>query len=137
MAENREANLRSLKSEIFDMLGAFFGAPYRDWWLSYIQNSDFTMAFHNHWLVRKSAATAFGLGLVSSLHCVGMCGPLALALPLSGFSAPARYLRPARADVQSRVRNMPRWCCSIVPRALRCSSVVYGFQCRLLRIGKM
>jgi sulfite exporter TauE/SafE len=36
--------------------------------------------------------TAFGLGLVSSLHCVGMCGPLALALPLSGFSARARYL---------------------------------------------
>lgn len=26
--------------------------------------------------------TAFGLGLVGSLHCVGMCGPLALALPV-------------------------------------------------------
>ena len=31
---------------------------------------------------------AFGLGLVGSLHCAGMCGPLALALPNSGVSAP-------------------------------------------------
>jgi uncharacterized protein len=28
--------------------------------------------------------TAFLLGLVGSLHCAGMCGPLALALPTSG-----------------------------------------------------
>jgi len=28
--------------------------------------------------------TAFILGLFGSLHCVGMCGPLALALPVSG-----------------------------------------------------
>src|SRR6478609_189198 len=35
--------------------------------------------------------TALALGLVSSLHCVGMCGPLALALPLSGLAAPAKY----------------------------------------------
>jgi len=28
--------------------------------------------------------TAFVLGLVGSLHCAGMCGPLALALPPSG-----------------------------------------------------
>lgn len=33
------------------------------------------------------AALAGGLlGLVSSLHCVGMCGPLALALPVQQFS---------------------------------------------------
>ena len=35
--------------------------------------------------------TALALGLVSSLHCVGMCGPLALAMPLSGLAAPAKY----------------------------------------------
>jgi sulfite exporter TauE/SafE len=29
-------------------------------------------------------ATAFVLGLVGSLHCAGMCGPLALALPQAG-----------------------------------------------------
>src|SRR3954454_25206429 len=28
--------------------------------------------------------TAFILGLVGSLHCAGMCGPLALALPNTG-----------------------------------------------------
>ena len=31
--------------------------------------------------------TAFILGLVGSLHCAGMCGPLALALPHPGGSA--------------------------------------------------
>lgn len=31
--------------------------------------------------------TAFLLGLVGSLHCAGMCGPLALALPQAGRSA--------------------------------------------------
>ena len=32
--------------------------------------------------------TAFILGLVGSLHCAGMCGPLALALPPAGDTAP-------------------------------------------------
>ena len=32
--------------------------------------------------------TALLLGLVGSLHCAGMCGPLALALPLAGSSGP-------------------------------------------------
>lgn len=31
--------------------------------------------------------TAFLLGLAGSLHCAGMCGPLALALPAAGNSA--------------------------------------------------
>jgi len=30
--------------------------------------------------------TAFILGLVGSLHCAGMCGPLALAVPVTGSS---------------------------------------------------
>lgn len=34
--------------------------------------------------------TAFILGLVGSLHCAGMCGPLALALPQAG-AAPAQF----------------------------------------------
>jgi len=34
--------------------------------------------------------TAFVLGLVGSLHCAGMCGPLALALPGAAMS-PARF----------------------------------------------
>ena len=36
--------------------------------------------------------TAFLLGLVGSLHCAGMCGPLALALPATGNSTPAYLL---------------------------------------------
>jgi hypothetical protein len=33
-----------------------------------------------------------GLGFVSSFHCVGMCGPIALALPVHHFSGPKRLL---------------------------------------------
>jgi hypothetical protein len=36
--------------------------------------------------------TAFLLGLVGSLHCAGMCGPLALALPAAGSTAPGYVL---------------------------------------------
>jgi uncharacterized protein len=36
--------------------------------------------------------TAFLLGLVGSLHCAGMCGPLALALPQAGNTTPAYVL---------------------------------------------
>ncbi len=36
--------------------------------------------------------TAFLLGLVGSLHCAGMCGPLALALPPTGTTTPAYVL---------------------------------------------
>lgn len=36
--------------------------------------------------------TAFFLGLVGSLHCAGMCGPLALALPAAGNAMPAYVL---------------------------------------------
>ncbi|HVM47655.1 MAG TPA: sulfite exporter TauE/SafE family protein [Candidatus Acidoferrum sp.] len=36
--------------------------------------------------------TAFVLGLVGSLHCAGMCGPLALALPAAGASTPGYVL---------------------------------------------
>ena len=32
------------------------------------------------------AATAFLLGLLGAFHCVGMCGPIALALPLGGYN---------------------------------------------------
>ena len=35
--------------------------------------------------------TAFILGLVGSLHCAGMCGPLALALPAGGQGAAAFF----------------------------------------------
>ena len=34
--------------------------------------------------------TAFILGLLSSFHCVGMCGPLAMSLPINNFSIPKK-----------------------------------------------
>ncbi|MBI3850262.1 MAG: sulfite exporter TauE/SafE family protein [Verrucomicrobia bacterium] len=36
--------------------------------------------------------TAFMLGLVGSLHCAGMCGPLALALPQTGNRAASFFV---------------------------------------------
>jgi uncharacterized protein len=43
--------------------------------------------------------TAFILGLVGSLHCAGMCGPLALALPGAGASGLAFHLGRAAYNV--------------------------------------
>src|SRR6478736_5164625 len=34
---------------------------------------------------------AFMMGLLGSFHCVGMCGPLALALPINNDRASARF----------------------------------------------
>jgi sulfite exporter TauE/SafE len=47
-------------------------------------------------------ATAFILGLVGSLHCAGMCGPLALALPHAG-NHPATYVAGRAAYNLGRV----------------------------------
>ncbi|KAI1460436.1 hypothetical protein F4805DRAFT_417523 [Annulohypoxylon moriforme] len=52
------------KESINDMLGAFFGPSYRDWWLSYIRNPGGILPEFNHWLVRKSAAKVFASGLI-------------------------------------------------------------------------
>ncbi len=46
--------------------------------------------------------TAFALGLVGSLHCAGMCGPLALALPHAG-NRPASYFAGRAAYNLGRV----------------------------------
>ncbi|KAJ4391476.1 hypothetical protein N0V93_005093 [Gnomoniopsis smithogilvyi] len=56
---------------IFDMLTAFFGPGYRDWWLSYAREAfEYThFSFNSHWLVRKSAASAFSRGLVKLDRC--------------------------------------------------------------------
>src|ERR1035437_6742484 len=43
-------------------------------------------------IVSMDLGTAFLLGLVGSLHCAGMCGPLALALPAAGNSTPGYVL---------------------------------------------
>jgi len=46
------------------MLGAFFDTTYRDWWISYIENPEYTEPERSHWLVRKSASQAFAQGRV-------------------------------------------------------------------------
>lgn len=46
------------------MLGAFFTPSYRDWWLAYAQIPGNMSPYHNHWLVRRSAANAFAQGVV-------------------------------------------------------------------------
>ncbi|KAK0633847.1 hypothetical protein B0T14DRAFT_418779 [Immersiella caudata] len=50
------------------MLGAFFGPPYRDWWLSYAKDPKVMSPYHNHWLVRQSAAKVFAEGLYEIQH---------------------------------------------------------------------
>ncbi|KAI5457090.1 hypothetical protein BGZ63DRAFT_395380 [Mariannaea sp. PMI_226] len=52
------------ESRISEMLCAFFGARYRDWWLSYTQRPERMYPCFSHWLVRKSAAAVFRRGLV-------------------------------------------------------------------------
>jgi sulfite exporter TauE/SafE len=36
--------------------------------------------------------SAFAIGLAGSLHCIGMCGPLALSLPVSHKNEPSRII---------------------------------------------
>ena len=38
------------------------------------------------------AIAAFTMGIIGSFHCVGMCGPLALALPLSDQSLHSKFI---------------------------------------------
>ncbi len=38
------------------------------------------------------ATAAFTMGIIGSFHCVGMCGPLALALPLSDQSLQSKFI---------------------------------------------
>lgn len=52
------------RDTILDMLSAFFGLPYRDWWLSYSQDPQFMSPYHTHWLIAKSAAYTFSRGVI-------------------------------------------------------------------------
>lgn len=40
----------------------------------------------------EAILAGLGMGIAGSFHCVGMCGPLALSIPLSGTSSAARLL---------------------------------------------
>jgi uncharacterized protein len=41
-------------------------------------------------MVTQAIITGMALGFVGSFHCIGMCGPLALALPVQQLAAPQR-----------------------------------------------
>ncbi len=43
-------------------------------------------------MITQIIIAGFGLGLLSSFHCIGMCGPLALALPIHHYSPLKRML---------------------------------------------
>jgi hypothetical protein len=53
-----------MQPRILDVLGAFFGPSYRDWWLSYAKDPEYVSPYHNHWLIRKSVAKPFAEGFV-------------------------------------------------------------------------
>lgn len=42
-----------------------------------------------HWQI---IIPALGLGIISSFHCIGMCGPIALSLPVQHYNAGNKYL---------------------------------------------
>ncbi|KXJ87232.1 hypothetical protein Micbo1qcDRAFT_190271 [Microdochium bolleyi] len=52
------------KRDIMEMLGAFFGPQYRDWWLTEVTRVGMLRPHQDHWLVQKSAAAAFAAGRV-------------------------------------------------------------------------
>ncbi len=43
-------------------------------------------------MVTQALVTGMSLGFVGSFHCIGMCGPLALALPVNHLAPPQRLL---------------------------------------------
>ncbi|KAH6887446.1 hypothetical protein B0T10DRAFT_489807 [Thelonectria olida] len=55
-----------LKGErrIIELLVAFFGRQYFDWWHCFIDRVDISSPYHSHWLVRKSVHEALQRGVV-------------------------------------------------------------------------
>ncbi|KAI0194241.1 hypothetical protein F4808DRAFT_441454 [Astrocystis sublimbata] len=52
------------EGRVFDMMGAFLGPPYRDWWFDFLKDPDYMTPYANHWLVRRSASVAYANGFV-------------------------------------------------------------------------
>lgn len=68
---------------------------------------------------------AFMIGIVGSFHCVGMCGPLALALPLKSDSALSRLLG---ALVYNAGRIVTYSCFGLLFGSIGESFSLFGFQ---------
>ncbi|HPG11969.1 MAG TPA: sulfite exporter TauE/SafE family protein, partial [Chitinophagaceae bacterium] len=43
-------------------------------------------------IIEAGLLAGFTLGAAGSLHCIGMCGPISLALPVAHFSKSKRLL---------------------------------------------
>lgn len=50
------------------------------------------LSFSKHFFMWEPLLAAYGIGLLGSVHCVGMCGPLVLALPVQNMGAGQRAL---------------------------------------------
>lgn len=68
---------------------------------------------------------AFSMGLLGSLHCVGMCGPIALAIPVGGLSEAQAFVR--RFVYQSG-RTLAYGLLGLVPGVLGEAVSLAGFQ---------
>ncbi|RBR26208.1 uncharacterized protein FIESC28_00991 [Fusarium coffeatum] len=55
-----------LKGEprVIELLNAFFGRQYLDWWRHFIDRAEIYSPYHTHWLVRKSVHEALQCGMV-------------------------------------------------------------------------
>ncbi|KAJ3572852.1 hypothetical protein NPX13_g4904 [Xylaria arbuscula] len=118
-----------MKNRVFDLLGAFFGPCYRDWWLAYANDPEHISPFHNHWLVRRSAAVEFSNGWYRVSHSrIGPQKPIQVdgTLPLLGDHSrtgiqtiDARFIGThARLSDAIQFLNIAR---SIAPEALHVS----------------
>ncbi|KAG8428737.1 hypothetical protein J3459_002474 [Metarhizium acridum] len=54
----------SADPRVLQMLNAFFGRPYLEWWRNCIERAGMISSYHNHWLVRKSVSEALKRGVV-------------------------------------------------------------------------
>ena len=74
---------------------------------------------------------ALMIGIVGSFHCVGMCGPLALALPLSNNSFTAKL---SGAFIYNAGRIVTYACFGLVFGLIGQTAALFGFQ-QWLSIG--
>lgn len=57
-----------MQKRILDLLVAFFGRRYFDWWYRFIDRIDTASPYHSHWLVRKSVHEALQRGMIRLLR---------------------------------------------------------------------
>lgn len=61
---HRVAWLMRGQKRITELLIAFFGRQYFDWWYQFIDKINLASPYHSHWLVRKSVHEALQRGTI-------------------------------------------------------------------------